>query len=196
MIKKEDVIAYFNTLAPGWDNNPVCNAGKIRTILDHAGVRKGCCVLDVACGTGVMIPYYLEREVSSVTAIDLSPEMIRIARTKFPQKEVRFLCGDVEQTDVGNRFDAIVIYNAFPHFQSPERLLYTLSDKLKVGGLLTVAHGMSREQIEAHHSGSARHVSNGLMEADALAALFSKTLKPIFVCSTDEMYQVTGLRME
>ena len=196
MIRKEDVIAYFDALAPAWDNSIVCCGEKIRFILDHAGVQAGKRVLDVACGTGVMIPYYLERGVSSVTAVDISPEMIRIARSKFPQEQVRLICGDIEETDAGRDYDAIVVYNAFPHFQDPERLIGVLSGLLKPGGRLTVAHGMSREKLEEHHSGSARKVSNGLMEADRLAALFSKTLRPAFVFSTEAMYQVTGVRAE
>ena len=196
MIRKEDVIAYFDALAPAWDDSIVCCGEKIRFILDHAGVQAGKHVLDVACGTGVMIPYYLERGAGSVTAVDISPEMIRIARSKFPQEQVRFICGDIEETDAGRDYDAIVVYNAFPHFQDPERLIGVLSGLLKPGGRLTVAHGMSREKLEEHHSGPARKVSNGLMEADRLAALFSKTLRPAFVFSTEAMYQVTGVRAE
>ena len=45
---------------------------------------------------------------------------------------------------------------------------------LKPGGTLTVAHGMSREKIDAHHHGTARHVSNGLMPAEELAEILYK----------------------
>lgn len=48
-------------------------------------------VLDVACGTGVLIPDYLERGAAQVTAIDIAPEMVRIAREKFPQENVTVL---------------------------------------------------------------------------------------------------------
>ena len=195
VIKKEEITAYFDALAPVWDEGLVCCGEKIRCILDHAGVKAGKRVLDVACGTGVMIPYYLERQVSSVTAVDISPEMIRIARSKFPQKEVRFLCGDIEEVDAGENYDAVIVYNAFPHFQDPARLLAALGSLLKIGGTLTVAHGMSREKINAHHAGSARNVSNGLMEADSLTALFPETVRPTFVLSTEAMYQVTGVRV-
>ena len=106
MIRREDLIAYFDALAPTWDDNTVRCEEKIRFILDRAGIRPGAKVLDVACGTGVMIPYYLEREAASVTAVDISPEMIRIARSKFPQEEVRLICGDIEKADAGGDYDA------------------------------------------------------------------------------------------
>ena len=139
-----------------------------------------------------MIPDYLKRRVASVTGIDISPKMAEIAKAKFPQPEVTILCGDVETTDFGRQFDCIVVYNAFPHFPDPERLIKNLSGLLKPGGTLTIAHGMSREKIDAHHHGSAHHVSNGLMRADALASIFKKHLTVTTMISDDQMYQVVG----
>ncbi|MBP5325336.1 MAG: class I SAM-dependent methyltransferase, partial [Pseudobutyrivibrio sp.] len=92
------------------------------------------------------------------------------------------------------QFDSIVIYNAFPHFRDADSLIRFLSGNLKMGGRLTVAHGMSREKIDAHHNGHAKDVSNGLMEADKLAELFSKYLEVSTVISDDRMYQVVGIK--
>ena len=192
MIETREVIEFFDRLAPGWDAEMVRNDEIINTILDNAGVTDGRDVLDVACGTGVLIPDYLKRKVASVTGIDISPKMAEIAEAKFPQPEVTILCGDVETTDFGKQFDCIVVYNAFPHFPDPDRLIQTLSDLLKPGGTLTVAHGMSREKIDAHHHGVAHHVSNGLMPAEDLAVIFARHLTVTTVLSDDRMYQVVG----
>jgi demethylmenaquinone methyltransferase/2-methoxy-6-polyprenyl-1,4-benzoquinol methylase len=194
MIDPKEVQQFFDRLAPGWDADMVRNDALIRLILDGAGVGPGKSILDVACGTGVLIPDYLARGASSVTAVDLSPEMVKIAREKFPQENVSVLCGDASDTDFGRRFDCIVIYNAFPHFADPEKLISHLAGFLKPGGTLTVAHGASREMIDAHHGGSARRVSNGLMTAEELAALFGKYLTVSVVISDDKMYQVTGVK--
>ena len=51
---------------------------------------------------------------------------------------------------------------------------------------------MSREKIDAHHHGAASHVSNGLMSAEDLAAIFEKHLWVSTVLSDDRMYQVVG----
>ena len=192
MIETKDVIEFFDRLAPGWDADMVRNDAIIGTILDNAGITEGKDVLDVACGTGVLIPDYLKRKVASVTGIDISPKMAEIAKAKFPQPEVTILCGDVESTYFGKQFDCIVVYNAFPHFPDPERLIATLSGLLKPGGTLTVAHGMSREKIDAHHHGSAHHVSNGLMTAEDLASIFKESLTVTTMISNDRMYQVVG----
>jgi len=192
MINKTDIINFFDSMAPSWDAGMVRNEKVIKTILDNAGVREGIKILDVACGTGVLIPDYLERNVASVTGIDISPMMISIAEQKFSQSNVRFICGDAEIIDLNEKYDVIVIYNALPHFTDPEKLITNLSRFLNPGGTLTVAHGRSRERVNAHHSGSARKVSLGLMEADELAAIFSKALAVTKIVSDDEMYQVVG----
>ena len=188
MIEQKDVIAFFDERAGDWDAGMVRSDEKIGRILDNAAVREGSRVLDVACGTGVLIGDYLRRGVASVTAVDISPEMIRIAREKFPQENVRFVCGDAESAPLGENFDAIVVYNAFPHFPDPERLVA----RLVSGGRLTVAHGSSRADIDAHHRGAASRVSNGLMDSEALAAIFARHLRVTDVISNDEMYQVVG----
>ena len=194
MIETKEVIAFFDRLAPDWDAEMIRNDEIINTILDNAGVAAGKDVLDVACGTGVLIPDYLKRGVGSVTGIDISPRMAEIAREKFPQPEITILCGDVETTDFQKQFDCIVLYNAFPHFPEPERLIAKLAAWLNPGGTLTVAHGMSREKIDAHHHGSASHVSNGLMSAEDLAEIFKKHLSVSAVVSDERMYQVVGKR--
>ncbi len=194
MINKNDVIKFFDMYAADWDAQMVRDDKIIGTILDNAGIRAGSRVLDVACGTGVLIPDYLARGVESVTAIDISPEMVKIAQGKFNQPNVRIMCGDVMVADIGGDYDAIVIYNAFPHFAEPEKLVEILSDKLKKGGRFTVAHGMSRERIDAHHKGAASKVSNGLMEAEKLAEIFNRYINTIQIISDDKMYQVVGER--
>ena len=189
-MNKQDVISFFNHMAPQWDADMIRHDDVIRIILDAANVTAGADVLDVACGTGVLFPDYLERNVNSLTGIDISPEMVRIAQGKFPQVQV--LCADIEEAKFDRKFDCIVVYNAFPHFPEPEKLISVLSNLLKTGGTLTVAHGMSRAQIDHHHEGTASKVSVGLMHEDELANIFSKHLNVTTKISNDRMYIVCG----
>ena len=194
-MKQTDVIAFFDRLAPQWDADMIRHDDVIAAILDNAQVGPGKDVLDVACGTGVLFPDYLERKVRSITAVDIAPEMVKIAKSKFPQENVTVLCADVEKLELGPKFDCIMVYNAFPHFPEPARLIECLSGMLNPGGTLTVAHGMSRAQIDNHHSGTASRVSIGLMEENALAAIFRRHLKLTVKISNDRMYQVTGQKL-
>ena len=189
-MEQQEVIRFFDRCAPSWDVGLVRNEAVISAILDNAGVKAGVDVLDVACGTGVLFSDYLQRGVASLTAVDISPEMVKIAQQKFP--EVRILCGDVEQTVFDRCFDVIMIYNAFPHFPDPARLIGCLARWVKPGGRLSVAHGMSREMLNHHHSGTASRVSVDLLEENELAALFAPYFDVDTVISDERMYQVAG----
>ena len=193
-MNKSDIIAFFDRCAPGWDAGMVKNDSIICTILDNAQVGADMDILDVACGTGVMFDYYLQRDVASVPGIDISPEMAKIATKKYAAyPRVKVLCGDVEECTFDRKFDRIVVYNAFPHFPDPERLIRILAGLLKDGGHLTVAHGMSREAIDSHHKGSAGKVSRGLMTAVELKSLFEEYFTVDTVISDSKMYQVSGI---
>lgn len=194
-MKKSDVIEFFDRYAAQWDADQIPKDAIINRILDNAGITEGQEVLDVACGTGVLFPFYLERKVKSVTGIDISHEMAKIAAQKHEAYDnIRVVCGDVEETRFDRKFDSVMVYNAFPHFPDPERLIATLAGLVKEGGRLTVAHSASREQIDDHHKGPASKVSNGLMYADELKAIFETFFEVDIVISTQEMYQVSGTR--
>ncbi len=191
-MRKQDVISFFDRLAPQWDADMIRSDAIIGKILDGAGVAPGVDVLDVACGTGVLFPDYLTRQVGSLTAVDISPEMVKLAAAKYPGENIRVVCADVEHWQPDKQFDCIMVYNAFPHFPDPEGLICTLSGFLKPGGTLTVAHGMSRAAIDHRHEGAASKVSVGLMHEDALADIFGRHLSVTIKISDDRMYQVTG----
>ena len=196
-MEKKDIIEFFDRCAPTWDAEMIKSDAKIGRILDNAEVGPDMDILDVACGTGVMFDYYLERNVSSVTGIDIAPEMAKIAAQKYADEpKVQVICGDVEEYAFDRKFDRIVVYNAFPHFPYPKRLVKILAGLLKEDGRLTVAHGMSREAIDNHHNGPASKVSNGLMTAENLKRIFDAHFEVEVVISNRHMYQVSGVKRD
>jgi demethylmenaquinone methyltransferase/2-methoxy-6-polyprenyl-1,4-benzoquinol methylase len=191
---KQKIADFFDRCAPWWDDDMVRNEVVITTILDNAGIDSGIHVLDVACGTGVLFPDYFKRGVESVTGIDISPEMAKIAQSKFPEATV--ICGDVEDHAFDRKFDAIMVYNAFPHFPDPEALIRVLAELVEPGGRLSIAHGMSRAQLRQHHAGRASEVSIDLLHEKELAALLAPYFDVDVVISNHRMYQVAGTRRE
>ncbi len=189
---KQAVADFFDRCAPWWDADMVRNEELICAILNNAGVRPGSQVLDVACGTGVLFPDYLKRG-ACVTGIDISPQMVKIAAGKFPQVQV--ICGDVESVSFDRQFDCVMVYNAFPHFPDPKKLIGVLAGLVKPGGKLSVAHGMSRAALTDHHK-RASQVSIELIHEKELAAIFSKWFDVDVIISTDLMYQVSGVRRD
>ena len=192
-ISKQAIMEFFDRLAPHWDDGLMVDEAKINAILDAAGVGPGSHVLDVACGTGVLFPFYAQRNAAKVTGVDISPEMVKIALRKIEGPRFEALCADIETLPVAQKYDCCVVYNAFPHFPEPARLIERLSAWLKPGGRLTVAHGMSLEVLNRHHAGSAAEVSRGLIPAPEMAALFSGRFRVDRAVSDEEKYIVSGI---
>ena len=190
-MNKNDVISFFDRCAPWWDSDMIRNEEIIALILENAAVRPGVHVLDVACGTGVLFPDYKKLGAASITGIDISPEMSKIAQEKFP--DVSVICGDVETEKFDRKFDVVMVYNAFPHFPDPAKLIRVLSELVAPGGTLSVAHSMSRAALSKHHE-RAMIVSIELIEENELAALFAPYFEVTTIISNDNMYQVAGVR--
>lgn len=193
-LNKQHIAAFFDGRAANWDRETVYREPIIQEILDRAEIRGGVDVLDVACGTGVLFADYLKRKVASVTAIDLSAEMARLARAKFPA--VRVICGDAEEEAFPQNYDVIMVFDAFPHFADPVRLIENLSAHLKSGGRLCIAHDMSRDELNRHHCCIAQDVSSELPKADELSALLSAYLTVDTVISDEEKYIVSGIKKD
>lgn len=187
----EDVKEFFNRYASHWDDDLIINEEIINRILDDANVKENGVILDVATGTGVLIPFYLKRNVNKIDAVDVSDKMIEVAKSKFNDKRINFICDDVFNIK-DSHYDSIVVYNAFPHFKDGEALIKHLYKMLNNNGRLVIAHGASRDKINNHHSGSASNVSNSLMTSEELKTIMSKYLNVANIIDNDLMYEVCG----
>ncbi len=93
-------------------------------------------VLDVACGTGDMVMELL-RQGCSVTGVDLSMEMMAIAKQKAPQAEYRL--ADVERLPFGDAsFDAVTCAFGVRNFVHLEQGLGEMLRVLKPGGRMVI----------------------------------------------------------
>lgn len=93
-------------------------------------------VLDVACGTGDMAVELL-RQGCSVTGVDLSKEMLAIAKRKAPQAEYRL--ADVERLPFGDAsFDAVTCAFGVRNFVHLEQGLHEMLRVLKPGGRMVI----------------------------------------------------------
>ncbi len=93
-------------------------------------------VLDVACGTGDMVVELL-RQGCSVTGVDLSKEMMAIAKRKAPQAEYRL--ADAEHLPFGDAsFDAVTCAFGVRNFVHLEQGLHEMLRVLKPGGRMVI----------------------------------------------------------
>lgn len=185
---KKAVAAYFNTLAENWDTDNMLSPAQAAHIVELADIRAGSHVLDVACGTGTMFPYYLERGAESVTGVDISGGMIAQAKKKFDRPNVHLIQADIQACRFDEPFDRCIMVNALTQFADFPQLLRQLAGFVKPGGRLLVACSLSREQVNAQEEGTF------LPEPEELAAMMA----PWFVMDVKEEdpYSVSGVRSD
>lgn len=158
---------FFDSLAPEWDNIAEVKPLRINHILDIAGIRRGDSVLDVGTGTGVLLPYLLERTGSSghIDAVDISDKMLEIARSKHSEAHnISFLNIDIETDTAPGQYDVIAMYCMYPHLEQPyDTLKWLYSVSLKPGGRIIIAFPESKDSINSLH----RH-NDGSVHSDKL----------------------------
>lgn len=191
-MRKETIVEFFDMLANKWDENLIIDTQKLNRILDLAEIGENDTVLDVACGTGVLFPFYFERKVEKATGIDFSQNMIEIAKKKFTCKNACFYCADIETLTLDKKVSKAVIFNAFPHFIEPKRIIKNIAKNMQENGRLTIAHDMGRIQLDKHHSGMAREVSKGLIPAEKTAKLIENYIDVDIIIDEDDIYVVSG----
>lgn len=88
-------------------------------LLTAAGVDRGCDMLDVACGPGLLTRDAINHGAHA-SAIDFAPNMVAIARSKNPDAVI--VEADAENLPFDDaRFDAVVCNLGLLHFSNPER---------------------------------------------------------------------------
>jgi SAM-dependent methyltransferase len=111
-------------------------------------------LLDLGCGGGQPLTAYFADKGFEVTGVDISREMIEIARRQIPQG--KFLVGDMVEGGFDNEeFDAIVSGFAIIHIpqERQEKLFQKIYDWLKQDGTayLVLAHRETTDWIEEWH---------------------------------------------
>lgn len=146
---------FFDQAAAGWDELEVEETYiRLREIVAGLGVAPGAAVLDVGCGTGVLLPLLRENVNGDgyVVALDLSGEMLKQALGKG--QPAVYVQGDAQSLPLPEGvFDWVLCNAVFPHFPDKLRALAELRRVLRTGGRLVICHAFNREKInEFHHS--------------------------------------------
>ena len=185
---------FFDQRAENWDNHVHNDHDRIAAILRLTSLKKGQRVLDIGCGTGVLVPHILPYEPADYQAIDVSEKMIALARQKAADKPVLFHCGDILDFSAAG-FDWAIVFNAYPHLLEPEKLAAKLHQLLADGGRMVIAHDHSRQIINHRHSGPAGQstISRSLRSATEEAAAFAPYFAIDILADTPDCYIVSGI---
>lgn len=186
---------YFDTVADKWDTMCLHNPEKIAAILTLAQIQKNSRILDIATGTGILIPYLLEVEPEEIVAIDLSEQMIAQAQKNHNQSRVRFEAANFYEFDQTN-FDFAIAYSAYPHFSDKEVFAQQLAVCLKPNGRFMIAHSESKEAINGRHSGDqVSKVSSSLKDSFTESNHFKTTFRIDILVDTDDFFIISGKKI-
>lgn len=140
-----DTVDYFDSAAEGYDaryheNTPGSLAFRLRKqhilkLFDKAGGT----VLDVGCGTGVIVDELLDLGCQ-FTGIDPSAKMIETAKTLHSSKEkANFAVGSAELLEYPDEaFDAVICMGVLERVGNYEKALSEMIRVLKPGGTLLI----------------------------------------------------------
>ncbi|MFO7869898.1 MAG: methyltransferase domain-containing protein [Kiritimatiellia bacterium] len=124
-------------------------------LLDMSALKPGDAVLDLGCGSGVMVPCILDRvgPGGRLEEVDYAEKMIEVNRRLHDDPRVKFTVASVERLVVPDgSFDVAFCFSCFPHFQRKSESLAVIRRSLKPGGRLVISHFDSAEAINDHHS--------------------------------------------
>lgn len=143
--RKAQTRAIFNRLAADYDiAGPGCFAWFGRRLVEAAGIGPGDAILDVGTGRGAVLVPAAERvgPGGSVTGIDLSEEMVRIAGAEAARfgEYVRVRLMDAEHLEFPDAsFDTVLCGFGVMFFPTLDRALAEFHRVLKPGGTLAVS---------------------------------------------------------
>lgn len=134
LTRRSEIETYFDrTAIAAWEkltsDAPVSGVrAKVRAGRDEMRAKllsylpndlQGVSILDAGCGTGALAVEAAKRG-ARVTAIDLSPQLVAVARERLPQGlDVTFLSGDMLDPKLGN-FDHIVAMDSIIHYRTSD----------------------------------------------------------------------------
>jgi ubiquinone/menaquinone biosynthesis C-methylase UbiE len=171
---------FFNDHAPRWrdmwykDHSTGCydkHAKDFERLFSLITLKPGDHVLDVGCGTGILVPFILDRitETGILYELDYAEKMIEINRELHRNDNIRFILADAEEVPLDEAScDAIICFSCFPHLHEKEKSVATLGRILKQDGLFVVSHFESSEGIKKHHESCHAVMHDHLPDRDSM----------------------------
>jgi ubiquinone/menaquinone biosynthesis C-methylase UbiE len=172
---------YFNSLAAEWDRIPAGpnSAGRISTFLKRSHIAGARRVLDVGCGTGILVPDLLNLYGSTTCLVefDLAEDMLRVNSAKFPEAIIGRVCADAQAMPFSDAcFDLAVCFSARPHMPDKCAALRQILRVLRPGGVFCVGHLMGSSELNAFHSSLEAPVAVDFLPPAAVVARMLKDL--------------------
>ena len=137
---KENVAKHFDHWADHYDSGHMGQWFRYfqERIIQEANPQPGQKIIDVGCGTGWAVKEIVRRVPEAKTyGIDISSEMIRIAKSGMKNNSIEFIQGDSENIPYADEFfDTVICSSSFHHYPRPVASLSEIRRIMKKNGHL------------------------------------------------------------
>ncbi|MFN3551130.1 MAG: class I SAM-dependent methyltransferase, partial [Endomicrobiia bacterium] len=175
---------FFDKLSESWDKKSE-NSKKRKKIIEQKifpllkkFVKPNHNVLDLGCGTGILLPYLksLVGKKGKVYALDFSEKMLNKAKEKFGN-EIFYIKANAHNLPFKKeKFESVVCLDTFPHFVDKFKVIKEINRILKPKGYFVITHSENKHIVNKHHKKVGGVVKNDLLpEEDKLFLWLKKT---------------------
>ncbi|NQT06874.1 MAG: methyltransferase domain-containing protein, partial [Candidatus Omnitrophica bacterium] len=145
-------------------------------------------ILDIGCGTGNYTRHLRKKfPLADIKALDISSEMIRVARKKLEGKDIEFITGDAEELNLAGGFDLVSSNATFHWFTNLDATFLRYKDILnKNGEIIFTIFGPGtfcelNYAVREYFGGGESIYSCRFIEGDSVKKILSRHFKDINV---------------
>ena len=168
-------------------------------LLALAGDVSGLTVLDAGCGEG-HVARMLARRGAHVTAIDVSPRLVELARTVDPEVEIEYLTHDLSTPlpQYARRFDLIVSNLVLNDVSDYVGFANTLSAVIVDGGCVVLSmnnpySAVIRDKVANYFESGKSIAYQGMAESGVPVLYYHRTLEQYIRAFRDAGFLLQGL---
>jgi len=134
---------FFVKLSKRYDDRLFSNlmVKKVEKIIRIAKIKNNSKILEIGCGTGILLNILSNNKSLKLYGIDLTKEMLDEAKIKLKNKASLILCSvrHIKRYFNQNYFDYIMLEDVFHHLPEHKKVIKDISLLLKKGGKLVIS---------------------------------------------------------
>ena len=183
----------FDTLASGWDIDPVhiARTRDVARLIRERIPLAGRAALEVGAGTG-LLSFALSPDLGSVVASDPSSGMVSVLETKIRQSgsgNVSARLGGDDLAGLDGPFDLVMLQMALHHIPDIASFLERVSGILAPGGFLAIADLDTEDG--SFHGPDTSDVHLGFDRVDLVHWISVAGLEPVSIETVHKMFRTT-----
>jgi len=200
MLTKEIIRKNFSKSAAYYDKYAVVQNYSASELLRKNNLTKVNNIIDIGCGTGNYTQLLIEKfPEAKIKALDISEEMIKIAKEKISNNSIEFIVGDAEDVELPEKFDLISSNASFQWFDNLDKVLAKYKNMLREKGVILFSIYGPKTYYELDNSlkdlfkKDVSIVSHNFLNAERLNEILNGHFNEVLV--EEELYEEENISM-